>query len=80
MAATLAEWIICAMTGGGMMSNQDIYRETKRIFRAHGATLPPNFESQVRQNLQAYCPSRPQYKGRDDLFVWYKKGYWSCKA
>ena len=48
--------------------------------RSYGyPTLPPNWESEVLQTLQAHCPGRPQHNGRDDFFVWHGRGYWSCK-
>jgi hypothetical protein len=60
------------------MSNQSIYREVKDVCKRHGRRLPSNWESEVRQTLQAHCPGRPQH--RDDFFVWHSKGYWSCKV
>lgn len=76
----MVQYLILAMEGRGKMSNQAIYRELKAVCKRFGRKLPPNWESEVRQTLQAHTPGRPQHNGRDDFFVWHSRGYWSCKV
>ena len=77
---TTANYLIAAMEGHGVMSNNEIYREAKSLFRRFGRAVPPNFNSAVRQTLQAHCTTTPQWNGRDDFFVHHEDGYWSCKV
>jgi hypothetical protein len=42
--------------------------------------LPINWQEEVRQTLQAHCPSRPQWNGKDDFFVFHRRGHWSLAA
>jgi len=72
----MAQYLIWAME----VSNQAIYREVKNVCKKYGRLLPSNWESEIRQTLQAHCPGRPQHNGRDDFFVWHGRGYWSCKV
>jgi len=76
----MAGHIVWAMEGKGKMTTQSIYRAVKNICEKQNRELPENWDAVVRQTLQAHCSSRPQYKGGDDLFVYHKRGYWSCSA
>ncbi|MDP3693689.1 hypothetical protein [Bradyrhizobium sp.] len=78
--ALMSQYLIWAMEGRGKMSNQEIYRQVRIVCKKHGRTLPPNWEAEVRQTLQAHCIGRPQHNGRDDFFAWHGRGYWSCKV
>lgn len=73
-------YLIWAMEGRGTMATQSIYRHVKAWCEQNGRPLPDEWESVVRQTLQAYCATQPQYKGRADLFTFHKRGYWSCKV
>ncbi len=75
-----AQLLIWAMDGRGTMSNPAIYRELKATAKEHGRTLPPNWESEVRQTLQAHCPTAKQYRGGPDYFEHRGRGQWSCKV
>jgi hypothetical protein len=74
------QYLVWAMEGRGVMSTQSIYRHVKDWCARFERPLPDNWEAEIRQTLQANCASRPQYKGRADLFTFHKRGYWSCKA
>jgi hypothetical protein len=76
----VVQYLISAMEGRGVMQTQRIYREFKTICDNCGHKLPPNWEEEVRQTLQAHCPSRPQWNGKDDFFVFHRRGYWSCRV
>ena len=76
----VAQYLIWAMEGRGIMATQSIYRAFKEVCDNHRHQLPPKWEEEVRQTLQAHCPSRPQWNNRDDFFVYHRRGYWSCKA
>jgi hypothetical protein len=76
----MSQYLIWAMEGRGEMSNRAIYRAVKAVCETHGRKLPPDWEAEIRQTLQACCPGRPQHNGRDDFFVWHGRGYWSCKV
>jgi hypothetical protein len=73
-------YLIWAMEGGRVMQTQAIYRAFKAVCDEHKHELPLNWQEEVRQTLQAHCPSRPQWNGKDDFFVFHRPGYWSCKA
>ncbi|MEY9124823.1 hypothetical protein ABIA03_002086 [Bradyrhizobium yuanmingense] len=77
---TMRECLVWAMERRGMMSLGEIYHEIKTVCARHDRELPNEWEAEVRQTLQAHCADSRQYKGGDDLFVWHKPGYWSCKA
>jgi hypothetical protein len=68
------------MEGRGVMTTQSIYRHVKDWCAQSNRKLPDNWEAEIRQTLQAFCASRPQYKGRADLFTFHKRGHWSCKV
>ena len=72
--------LILAMQGRGIMPTRAIYCAVKESCDALNRTLPANWHSDIRQILQAQCASRPQYKGGADIFVYHKKGHWSCTA
>lgn len=79
----MVDLVIWAMEGRGTMSLPSIYREVKAQADKHGRTLAPNWEAQIRETLQAYCPTSPEYEKRGrqgDFFVHPRRGYWSCKA
>jgi hypothetical protein len=74
------QYLIWAMEKRGIMRTQDIYHAVKAWCEKMKRPLPPNWQSVIRQTLQAHCRSRPQYKGRADIFEYHGRGYWSCKA
>jgi hypothetical protein len=78
--APMAQYLIWAMEGWGMMTNDVIYQALKRVSHEHGRQLPDHWESHVREILQTHCPSRPQWNGKDDFFVYHGRGHWSCKV
>jgi len=63
----------------GKMSNPSIYREVKKMFNEQHRQLIPDWKEAIRKELQAHCPSRPQWNRSDDFFVWHGRGYWSCR-
>jgi hypothetical protein len=67
------------MEGRGKLPLQEIYRAVKVKCDEGGRSLPENWQSVIRQTLQAYCASRPQYRGGDDRFVFHRRGWWPCK-
>jgi len=76
----MGQYLIWAMEGRGQMSNKEIYKAVERVCKEHRRKLSPNSEAEIRQNLQAHCPTQSQWNGRDDFFVWHERGYWSCKV
>jgi hypothetical protein len=72
--------LILAMQGRGTMPTRAIYCAVKENCDVLNRSLPSNWHSDIRQILQAQCASRPQYKGGADIFVYHKKGHWSCTA
>jgi hypothetical protein len=76
----LRQHLILAMQGRGTMRTKAIYGAVKESCDAHNRPLPANWHSNIRQILQAQCASRPQYKGGADIFIYHKKGHWSCTA
>jgi hypothetical protein len=76
----LRQHLILAMQGRGTMLTKAIYCAVKESCDALNRPLPSNWRSDVRQILQAQCASRPQYKGGADIFIYHKKGHWSCTA
>jgi hypothetical protein len=79
-ASPLRQHLILAMQGRGTMLTKAIYGAVKEICDARDRPLPSNWHSDIRQILQAQCASRPQYKGGADIFIYHKKGHWSCTA
>jgi hypothetical protein len=79
-ASPLRHHLILAMQGRGTMLTKAIYRAVKESCDALNRPLPSNWRSDIRQILQAQCASRPQYKGGADIFIYHKKGHWSCTA
>jgi hypothetical protein len=76
----LRQHLILAMLGRGTMLTKAIYGAVKESCDALNRPLPSNWHSDIRQILQAQCASRPQYKGGADIFIYHKKGHWSCTA
>jgi hypothetical protein len=76
----LRQHLILAMQGRGTMLTKAIYGAVKESCDALNRPLPSNWRSDIRQILQAQCASRPQYKGGADIFIYHKKGHWSCTA
>jgi hypothetical protein len=76
----LRQHLIWAMQGRGTMLTKAIYCAVKESCDALNRPLPSNWHSDIRQILQAQCASRPQYKGGADIFIYHKKGHWSCTA
>ncbi len=76
----MARYLIWAMEGRGIMTTQAIYRAVKKKCAEFDRPLPDKWESEIRQTLQAHCPSRPQWNRKDDFFVYHRRGYWSCKV
>jgi hypothetical protein len=76
----LRQHLILAMQGRGTMLTKAIYGAVKESCDALNRPLPSNWHSDIRQILQAQCASRPQYKGGADIFIYHKKGHWSCTA
>jgi hypothetical protein len=79
-ASPLRQHLILAMQGRGTMLTKAIYCAVKESCDALNRPLPSNWHSDIRQILQAQCASRPQYKGGADIFIYHKKGHWSCTA
>ena len=76
----LRQHLILAMQGRGTMLTKAIYCAVEESCYALNRPLPANWHSDIRQILQAQCASRPQYKGGPDIFIYHKKGHWSCTA
>jgi hypothetical protein len=76
----LRQHVVLAMQGRGTMLTKAIYGAVKESCDALNRPLPSNWHSDIRQILQAQCASRPQYKGGADIFIYHKKGHWSCIA
>jgi hypothetical protein len=76
----LRQHLIWAMQGRGTMLTKAIYGAVKENCDTLKRPLPSNWHSDIRQILQAQCASRPQYKGGADIFIYHKKGHWSCTA
>lgn len=76
----LRQHLILAMQGRGTMRTKAIYSAVKENCDALNRPLPSNWHSDIRQILQAQCASRPQYKGGADIFIYHRKGHWSCTA
>jgi hypothetical protein len=76
---TMTQCLVLAMRGRGPMSNGSIYRETEKVCSEHDRELPHEWKAEIRQNLQAHCPSRRRWNRKDDFFVWHKRSLWSCK-
>ena len=74
------QYLIWAMEGRGVMRTQAIYRTVKEWCDKFNRPLPPNWQAVIRQTLQAHCGSRPQYKGRADIFLYHGPGRWSCNG
>ena len=76
----LRHHLVLAMQGRGAMLTKAIYGAVKESCDALSRPLPSNWQSDIRQILQAQCASRPQYKGGADIFIYHSKGHWSCTA
>jgi hypothetical protein len=76
----VVQYLIWAMESRGVMRTQDIYRAFKAVCDQHKHKLPPHWQDEVRQTLQAHCPSQPQWKGSNDFFEFHDRGRWSCKV
>jgi len=72
-------YLIWAMEGARVMQTQAIYRAFKAVCDQHKHKLPLHWRDEVRQTLQAHCPSRPRWNGKDDFFVFHRREHWSCK-
>jgi hypothetical protein len=68
---SMAQYLVLAMKGRGTMSNPSIYREVEKLCNGRGRELPFNWKAEIRETLQAHCPSRPQWNRSDDFFVWH---------
>jgi hypothetical protein len=79
-ARPLWQYLVLAMQGRGTMLTKAIYCAVEESCDALNRPLPANWHSDIRQILQAQCASRPQYKGGPDIFIYHKKGHWSCTA
>jgi hypothetical protein len=78
--STMAQYLIWAMENRRPTTTQEIYRAVQDTCERHGRKLPKEWESEIRQTLQAHCASRPQHNGKDDFFVYHRRGVWSCKV
>jgi len=58
---------------GGRASLRRIYRETSRIRRAAGRSLPQSFDATVRRTLEEHSSDSLVYRGIHDLF-WMPEG------
>jgi hypothetical protein len=76
----MVRYLVWAMEGRGIMTNDMIYRAVDKECRQFGRALPNEWEAEIRQTLQAHCPSRPQWNKKDDFFVYHRRGHWSCKV
>jgi hypothetical protein len=76
----LRQHLILAMQGRGTMLTKAIYCAVKERCDSLDRPLPSNWQSDIRQILQAQCASRPQYKGGADIFIYHERGHWSCTA
>jgi hypothetical protein len=76
----LRQHLILAMQGRGTMLTKAIYCAVKERCDGINRQLPSNWQSDIRQILQAQCASRPQYKGGADIFIYHRRGQWSCTA
>jgi hypothetical protein len=76
----LRQHLILAMQGRGTMLTQAIYCAVKERCDGINRPLSSNWQSDIRQILQAQCASRPQYKGGADIFIYHERGHWSCTA
>jgi hypothetical protein len=76
----LRQHLILAMQGRGTMLTKAIYCAVKERCDGINRPLPSNWQSDIRQILQAQCASRPQYKGGADIFIYHRRGHWSCSA
>jgi hypothetical protein len=76
----LRQHLILAMQGRGTMLTKAIYCAVKERCDGINRPLPSNWQSDIRQILQAQCASRPQYKGGADIFIYHRRGHWSCTA
>jgi hypothetical protein len=77
---SMADYLVWAMEDRRPMTNSEIYKAVKDVCLKHKRPLPDKWEAEIRQTLQAHCASRPQYKGGRDLFVFHRRGLWSCKT
>lgn len=76
----LRQHLILAMQGRGTMLTKAIYCAVKEHCDGVNRPLPSNWQSDIRQILQAQCASRPQYKGGANTFIYHRRGHWSCTA
>ena len=76
----LRQHLIMAMQGRGTMLTKAIYCAVKERCDGINRQLPSNWQSDIRQILQGQCASRPQYKGGADIFIYHRRGHWSCTA
>lgn len=74
----LLQHLILAMQGRGTMLTKAIYCAVKERCDGVDRPLPSNWQSDIRQILQAQCASRPQYKGGANIFIYHRRGHWSC--
>jgi len=78
--SSLRQHLVLAMQGRGAMLIKAIYGAVKESCDALNRPLPSNWHSDIRQILRTQCASRPQYKGGADIFIYHRKGHWSCTA
>ena len=68
---------------GGKANLQNLYCEIERDCRELGRELPENYQSVIRQTLQAHCPEAKQYRqGAHPLFRMMKergRGWWALR-
>jgi hypothetical protein len=76
----LRQHLVLAMQGRGTMLTKAIYCAVKEHCDGMNRPLPSNWQSDIRQILQAQCASRPQYKGGANIFIYHRRGHWSCTA
>jgi hypothetical protein len=77
MTTRIASFMIPAMQGRGIMSNNEIYKAVAQFCAEHKRRIRPNLKAQIRDALQDYCGTYPHPKG--DYFIHHRRGYWSCR-
>jgi hypothetical protein len=71
----LRQHLILATQGLGTMLTKAIYCAVKERCDGINRRLPSNWQSDIRQILQAQCASRPQHKGAADIFIYHRSGH-----
>ena len=72
--------VLMAMRGRGVMSLGEIYAAVEPLFRRLSRVKRASWKGQVRETLQAFCPTCRNYerRGTANYFVHHGRGLWSC--